>query len=170
MLSQYDQLKKNISDYSSAYKAYWSDLETVINRMESEIVNSLGVPNSNQLVVDGKHLGKHVNVGIKGKVSQLSAVDSATADKMPKNHDEMSISFAISIGIEIPGSKMPVGNYFDVKACISENQFVFSFTPTNNEEFMVYVARGMAANVSLEKVSTAIFEFINSRYDASKLK
>lgn len=170
MPSLYEQLSKNISDYSAAYKSYWSDLETVIDRIESEIVKNLGVPNSNQLTVNGKQIGKYVNVGVKGKVPQLSVVDSAVAKDMQKNKEEMSLTFAIAISIEIPGSNMPVGNYWDLKACISEGHYVFTLKPIVGEEFIVHIARGDARTVSLEKLSTAIFDYINSRYDSSSLK
>ncbi|EKZ6404622.1 hypothetical protein V2E82_000671 [Klebsiella aerogenes] len=170
MTTKYEQLAENISDYSTAWSEYWSDLETVISRLESEVVNNLGIPNNNRLVFDGKDLGKFVNVGVKGKIPQISAIDSVGPKEMKKNIDDMSITFAISVAIIVQGQNSPVGNYFDLKVSIINNQFVFTIVPVNSEEFTIYIERGVAATISLERFSTAIFDYINERYDSKKLK
>ncbi|HDK6466422.1 TPA: hypothetical protein M2P26_002155 [Klebsiella variicola] len=170
MTSKFDKLSINISDYSTAYARYWDDLETIISRLENEIVSDFGVPNSNVLVVDGKVVGKYVTVGIKGKVQQVSAVDPASPKEMHKDRDKMDIAFALAISIDVSGHKTPVGNYFDVRIHISNKQFVFNFYPRSGDDFEVCTPRGVAGTVSLEKVYNAIFEFINKKYDFSKLE
>ncbi|HIG8794958.1 TPA: hypothetical protein ACYEOW_001190 [Raoultella terrigena] len=172
MPSKFEQLSEHLTEYATAYRKYWADLETIVIRLEDELVSYFGIPHNN-IVSDNtdKIHNRYITVGVKGDTSQFSVRDVRDAKELPRNHSEMKIYFAVLVKIEIneENNVSFANNFFAVEASVSDKHFVFKLSPSKGDDIVINTPRAVAKTVSLEKVCQAIYESIMNKYDPTSL-
>lgn len=172
MPSKFEQLSEHLNEYAAAYRQYWDDLETIIIRLEGELVSYFGIPHNN-IVSDSSdkfHI-RYITVGAKGDTSQFSVREVRDVKELKRSQSDRKIYFAILVKIEInqENSVSYVNNFFAAEVCISDKHFVFKLSPDLGDDIVINTPRAVAKTVSLEKVCKAIYESIMNKYDPSSL-